>query len=177
MTEPYTDVGNAIVASSIGFILDAFDQYKLRRPEWVGQIGGTSIPTDDACDGMLWGRVASMYPTDGSGQQFTTARWDSAFPCWSVMVEFGFLWCHEVIEEDGSGPGPSVWSDNAHRDGQYRSALLFGLRAQRDEMCSPLKDVVSGQIIQPWSPVGPDGGVSGGLTVVNFICLSEAVCG
>jgi hypothetical protein len=65
----------------------------------------------------------------------------------------------------------------ATRDGQLRVALLHALtNLWREALVPPLRDVVMAQNIQPWAPIGPDGGYSGGLVVTNVIVGALALC-
>lgn len=170
-TQPMTDLGNVVGDALLCAVRDSIQFNQLADPAAYMLLAGSSVPTVDACAGMVWVRCGTMMPSDGSGAQFSVARADFAIPAWTVAFEVGQLWCHDVIEEDGSSPEPSYFTEMALRDGQYRMAIMYAiayLLPPRIESC------IDGFTIDPWSPIGPDGGYSGGMTIVRCISADLA---
>ena len=67
----------------------------------------------------------------------------------------------------------------AQRDGAYRMALYYAaahLFPDAVRASSTLAPVVNARSLSPWAPVGPDGGVSGGLLMMHVITNDIAVC-
>jgi hypothetical protein len=172
----YQDIGNAIAQALLDQIETSLATVNAEPPSFLGQLAGASTPVQDACDGMIWARVAAQFPTDGAGAQLITTRFDSSIPAWVVSVELGHLWCHSVIEESGEGISATEEQGYAIRDGQYRLAIIHAASTFREDVTGNLKQAVMGQLLTPWSPIGPDGGYSGGILVVNTIVGALALC-
>lgn len=169
-TVPLTDLGNTFAQALLEAAQDSITAFDLVMPKIIMQAGGIGVPTTDPCEGMLWTRVASVFPSDGSGVQFTEARVDWGIPSWCWAIELGVMFCHPVIDESGDSPDPTVWASMAQRDGQYRCALQNAMAY----LYPPLvKSCAESQRMEPWAPIGPEGGYSGGLlvsyTIANFL--------
>lgn len=166
MTTPNSDLGSTLADNILCSITDMFGQQKLDQPASVFQSAGTSLPNLDPCQGMLWCRLMSVYPTMGDGAPFAGLRADFDIPAWMFQFEVGVLWCHPVINEDGTGPEPAEWTAYACRDGQYRMAIAMAFQTLLPDR---IKSCAGGMSIDPWQPVGPDGGYSGGVFVVRIV--------
>lgn len=171
MTTPApADMGNFLAQSLLEAAQDAITAADLKMPRLIMQAGGVGVPTTDPCDGMLWTRVASVFPSTGAGDQFTEARPDWGVPSWAYAIELGVMFCHPVIDSDGDSPDPTIWTGMAGRDGNYRMALL---NAMAYLYPPKVKTCAESQRIEPWAPIGPEGGYSGGLlvsyTIANFL--------
>lgn len=163
----FIDVGVTAGAALIDAVLAGMAEMGLDSPGVIEQIAGTGVtPINDPCDGQLWARVGTAFPTDGSGQPYIEPRSDFSIPAWATFVEVGLLWCHNVIDENGDGPPADDMTSYAQRDGQYRSALLLGITSFFPAQMGACLD---GFALSPWSPIGPDGGYSGGGIVVTVI--------
>lgn len=164
---PMLDLGNMIAGEIIDACLASFSQNRIDTPELVLRVAGAGVPTTDPCPTQLWVRTVTEFPTDGSGVAFTQMRPNiGEFPAWAYVFEVGILACHPVITEDGESPDASVWTECAIRDGQFRLALLWALT----ELLPPqIKQCVSGMALTPWTPIGPDGGYSGGILVITCV--------
>lgn len=172
----YTDVGTACCETILQAISDVVTTRGLDAPAVLVNATGASIPTGDACDGMVWVRVASQYPTDGSGQPFTRARIGSDVPVWAVAIEVGHLWCHQNIDEDGSWIDQATEAQYAARDGAWRAGVLEALAYGWLPETGDLAEAVQGQSIGIWTPIGPDGGLSGGIVVATVVVSALALC-
>ena len=96
----------------------------LPQPGLATFIAGSGVPIGDACEGLLWTRVDTVYPTNGDGNPFTPTRLDFDVPAWAFPIEHGILWCHENLDADGNMTDPALELEYAQRDGQYRYAVL-----------------------------------------------------
>lgn len=173
MTTPKPgDMGNFLAQSLLEAAQDAITAADLPMPQLIMQAGGTGVPTTDPCDGMLWTRVATVFPSYGDGSQFSEARIDWAVPSWCYPIELGVMFCHPVIDAEGASPDPKIWSGMAARDGDYRMALLDAVAYRYPPK---IKTCTEGQRLEPWAPIGPEGGYSGGLlvsyTIANFLAV------
>jgi hypothetical protein len=169
-----TDLGNLLTAAMLEAAQDAITHLELQMPGMVGRVGGLGPPTDDPCEGRLWVRVAAQYPSNGDAGQFVQVRADWSIPAWTIPIELGILWCHPVINEDGSSPDPAEWDALAERDGNYRLALLD---AAAYRYPAKVRDCAEGHRLEPWSPIGPDDGYSGGLLVSSTVTRALATQG
>lgn len=178
MTAGYREVGAAAAEAILDAFVAAADDYQLDAPAIVVRSTGNGVPTADACDGMVWTRVANVFPTDGSGAAQTATRFDSAPVAWAFLIEVGFLWCHQNITEDGGWVEPDVEIAYAERDAQWRAAMLdaVGYRWMPAVEGEQLGEALLGQTISPLTPVGPDGGYSGGIVQVTVIARGVLLC-
>ena len=174
MTEPYiwTDLGVTFGDAILCSIKDAIALNDLPMPQQVYQLPGAQIPADDACDGLLWVRLATQFATDGSGQPFAMARAAmGAIPAWLYRFEVGYGNCVQVIEENGEAPEPAYWTEMAGRDGQLRMSVLRGLT----QLLPPrIQNCADALIINQFTPYGPDGMWVGGTFMVDLISMSLA---
>lgn len=164
----YSDAANFFATSALVAVEAARRAANPEIAEFgdVFQVGGTSTPFQDPCDGLLYSRVATVYPTAGDGAAFTQVRNDFSLPAWAFAVEVGIMHCRSNIDEDGAAVDPDLEAEYAERDGRYRMVLLDGLSAYFPD---EIREAALGLSLSPWAPIGPDGGVSGGLVVVTVI--------
>lgn len=165
MTAP-VDIGIQAVETAKAVVLGKMDEFGLTRPGLVLTTAGAGIPIADGCEGMLWARVDTVYPTNGSGDPFVAARPGFDLPGWAFPVQVGILWCHDVIDEAGYAPDAARLAEFAHRDAQYRAALYAGLV---EDFPAAAAGFAVGWRVAPWAPFGPDGGLSGGSLLVTVI--------
>jgi hypothetical protein len=178
VTSPYADVGNAVAQALLDGIETSLGELAIDKPAIFGQFAGASIPVADGCDGMIWTRIATQYGVDGNGTQYQQApgNFASDTPAWLVAVELGHLYCHNVIEPDGGAIDMDEELGYAQRDGQLRMALLHAVEhTWRASLAGELAAAVLAQTIGAWAPIGPDGGYSGGLIVVNVVVSALAL--
>lgn len=170
MTAPGVDLGNTIAGDIIAACLDSWSLSDVPAPSLVLRVAGVGAPTTDPCPSQLWVRTVTEFPTDGSGVPYVEMRPSMEFPAWCYIFEVGVLDCHPVINEDGTSPDADEWSACAVRDGQYRYMLLYALTQLLPPRIKPCVDGIS---LTPWTPIGPEGGYSGGILVVT--CVSTAL--
>lgn len=175
MTSPnYSDIGTWLAQAALDAVQEAIRSAGIDPPATVEIVHGTGVPlTDVSCDGgLLWARVGTAYPSDGSGGQFAEARVDFSLPAWVTAIEVGLLNCRSNIDEDGYAPDADEETEYAQRDGNYRMAMLDGLGGYFPDKIRPC---ALGMVLEPWAPIGPDGAVSGGIVVVRVITTGLAV--
>lgn len=165
MTAPL-DHGAFFAESMLAAAVASIDAYNLPQPALATFIAGAGVPVMDACEGLLWTRVDTVYPTDGTGTPFAPTRLDFDLPAWAFPVEMGILWCHQNIDAQGNMTDPALEQQYAQRDGQYRFALLASLAERFPDLAKPWGE---GFRVSPWGPIGPEGGYSGGLVIVTVI--------
>ena len=165
MTAP-SDIGNFLAETLLTTVQAQFTTNSLPMPATCMYIAGVSTSVDDCCEGLLWTRVDTVYPTDGSGNPYTQARPDWDIPAWVHPVQCGILNCHLVIDSEGNPIPPDLETQYAVRDGQYRAAILQAITVHYPPLVGPC---ALGYRISPWTPIGPEGGCSGGLITVNVI--------
>jgi hypothetical protein len=141
----------------------------LPPPALAMYIAGATVPISDCCDGLLWTRVGNVYPTDGAGNPFVSARPDFDIPAWAFPVETGLLFCHQVIDQEGQPIDAALETQYAHRDGLYRASVL---RAAAERFPAAAGPCALGMRISPWTPIGPDGACSGGMVQITVIAAS-----
>jgi hypothetical protein len=178
VTGELCDVGNAIVATLLPCVSQSLADARLDPPAIQAQFTGAGTPIADGCGGVIWSRVTSQYPTDGAGALFTQARVGHEIPAWVFVVELGVMWCHQNIDEAGNFIEPDAESSYGVRDGQYRMALYraAGYLWPEAVKSSALAHVVDSRSVSPWTPIGPEGNISGGLLVMNVITNDLVVC-
>lgn len=176
MTAPL-DVGSAAAHAIAAAVTATLADYGLEDPGILTIAAGASIPVADACDGMVWVRVAGAMPTDGTGTLFAPSRISWDVPAWAYQIEVGHLWCHQNITAEGGWTDAATETEYADRDGAYREAVLEAVYQRwRPQRPDPLAAAVLGQVLQPWAPIGPDGGYSGGIVVTTVIASALAIC-
>lgn len=174
MTTPnvWTDLGNTFGDAILCSIRDGIAMNGIELPALVFQLPGAQVPTNDACDGLLWVRLQTQFATDGSGAPFTMARAAmGVVPAWDYRFEVGFINCMQVIDEAGEAPSPEEWTAMACRDGELRMSVLRGLTQL---LPSRIQNCADGLIIAPFIPTGPDGMWVGGAFQVDIISMSLA---
>lgn len=165
MTTP-TDLGVLFAETLKGNILDAMTEFGLTQPATVMTTPGTGIPIHDCCEGLLWVRLDTVYPTLGDGQPIQQARIDFGLPAWVYPIHAGILWCHTNIDVEGYAPDAEYETETAARDGSYRMAIFSAIAERFPQASQPY---AQGFRLNPWMPFGPDGGCSGGSVILNVI--------
>lgn len=181
MSAPYTDIGTAICSQLLDSYAQAITNAGLEQPKYASEFAGVGVAIADACEGLAWTRVGTMFPTDGSGAPFTQVRADWSIVAWAYPIECGILWCHQNITEDGGYIEPGEEAGYAARDDNYRMAWADAIanlfpEALKSGANDPLRDALMGQTIRGWMPVGPDGGYSGGIMATTVIAAALAIC-
>lgn len=129
------------------------------RPACCDVVWSQTLPPMDMCcadyNGNAWVRLASMTAnTPGTGKPCIVA--------WSATFQLGVYRCVTVGEE-GAPPPPDVHALEA-------AGLALDAMAMRQAvMCCSAGDCSwsLGQVGQ-WTPVGPRGGVAGGVMTVTY---------
>ena len=138
----------------------------LPAPALASMIAGAAVPIMDCCNGLVWTRVDTTYPSDGSGQPLEYLRIDFGEPSWAFVLELGVLWCHDNLDPQGNFVDPATERANAHRDSAYRNAIQTALVTGFPPMVKPW---ALGMRVSPWTSIGPDGACSGGLLTVTVV--------
>lgn len=160
------DMGRYLAATLLDAAVASIAGQGLPTPGIVVFIAGSAVPIEDCCDGLLWTRVVTQYPSDGSADPLGVARIDFDLPAWVYAIELGYLGCHNTIEADGSAIDPAEETAYAQRDSDYRAALM---KAAGIDMPPLVEPCVLGQRLQAWQPIGPDGACSGGMLVDFYV--------
>jgi hypothetical protein len=167
-----TDLGKVLATQLLDTALASISGLGLTAPKIALFIAGASIPIEDCCEGLLWTRVATQYPSNGGADPFTEPRIDFDLPAVVFAIEMGCLWCHNNVESDGSAIDPAEETTYANRDGDYRGALY---KAAAYDLPPLIKPCSLGHRIDPWAPIGPDGACSGGMLVDRIVCEAPFV--
>lgn len=161
-TSDLFDFGNWLSQQALIAVGASIDALGLDPPGQTMQIGGTSLPIQDVCEHstLLWARVAATFPTNGDGNPFVQARIDFTVPTWAWLIDVGILCCRTVIDAAGAAVDADAETEYAIRDGNYRLALIDGIA---NRWTAAVQPCALGIKFSPWTPIGPDGGVSGGF--------------
>jgi hypothetical protein len=164
-----TDLGKVLATQMLDTAVAAIIELGLKVPAITVFIAGSTIPIEDCCDGLLWTRVATQYPTDGGADPFAEPRIDFDLSTRAVCfaIEMGCLWCHTNIDPDGAAIDPAEETGYANRDSDYRGALY---KAVAYDLPPLIKPCALGQRLDPWAPIGPDGQCSGGMLIDRIVC-------
>jgi hypothetical protein len=165
-TQSYGDIASWVADQLLGAVQEAIAAAALVMPANIFLVHGTGTPLQDPCEGMMWARVATSYPTGGDGNPFIAARGDFSIPAWAHPIEVGILHCRPVIDENGAAIDFDAETSIAVRDGDYRMALLDGIA---NRFPPAVRQCVMATRISGYTPIGPDGGWSGGIVVVTAI--------
>lgn len=111
---------------------------------------------DDAC-GMAWVRLISIYPAVTVGLPDNTPG--NCTKALGMDIEVGIVRCMSAGEPDGSGPDPSELLQSTELQVADAETLI------RAVACCP---AIPGRdsVLAAYTPVGPDGGLVGGLVTV-----------
>lgn len=159
---PQPDIAFTLLTQLLGHIMDRLTDAGM-RPKRSFVYGGGAAPADDCCDGLAWGRVALVQPTDGSGAPVTDIR-NASIPAMghSITLEVGVLRCAPTL--DGGGNPPDASDDTA-------AALQVAADRQQMRMavlCDFPSDIIAigadGQAVGPWVPVDAGDCIGGYLT-------------
>lgn len=167
-----TDLGKVLAGQLLDCANTAITDLGLAAPATSVFIAGATVPIEDCCDGLLWTRVASQYPSDGGVDPFQDPRIDFDLPAIVFVLELGCLWCHNTVEEDGSAIDPAEETAYAQRDSDYRAALF---KAAAYDFPPLAKPCALGHRIDPWAPIGPDGACSGGMLIDRLVCSAPFI--
>lgn len=166
--EPPTEIGVYLAEALKTAIAAAINDLHLTQPAQTMVTTGAGIPLQDCCDGLLWCRLDTQWPTNGDGNPLAQARIDFSFPAWTVRLQAGILWCHATIDEEGYAVDPEAETGYAHRDSQYRLAVYAAL-TDPDAFPAVAQPYADGMKLNPWAPFGPAGGCSGGSLLIDII--------
>lgn len=129
--------------------------------------GEDSIPSDDCCKGLVWTRVASIFPTDGSGAphaQLNPAV--TPVPGHVILLEAGALRCAPTVDSRGRPPSPEKYTESALTSSQDRDAIRRALEC--DLPADLIAENADGQIVGPWTPVY-NGECAGGFITTQIV--------
>lgn len=131
-----------------------------REPGRAFVYDGPAVPADDCCEGLVWIRIGTVTPTDGSAEPYREMRNAPAGPVGAtILFEFGVLRCASILDSDGEAPSPDEYTADALAASADRQAMRLAV------LCDFPSDIMAancdGQIPGPWIPVDA-GGCSGG---------------
>lgn len=169
---PYTDIGDWLARAALTAVVAAIEAAGLEVPEHAYRMHGSGIVIADPCDGLLWARNVTTYPSDGSGNPYLRATADFSVPAWAHALDVGIVWCRNVVDEDGAAVDFDYETAIAERDSNYRMALIDGIA---NYFPAEIKGCALGHRISPWTPIGPEGAWSGGLVQDIIITAGLAV--
>ena len=132
---------------------------------WKGLVHGTEEVWDDCCDGMLFVRLAQVYPTAGPNAAFPgqdTQHRNCGINMLSATLEVGVMRCAESM--DNSGNPPSAVTITAETAGvTYDASVLL----EAIMCCLPGLAGVQASMINVWNPRPTLGGCVGGAWQVR----------
>lgn len=111
-------------------------------------------------NGMAWVRLASAYPAVTTGEIYEQP--DNCGHSLGFDIEVGVARAVHWGDESGEPPTVQQWADDTE--------MLTGdmLRMKKAvKCCAALKDL--SVLLGPFTPVGPSGGVSGGIWVMSVM--------
>lgn len=131
---------------------------------------GANVAWDDCCDGQLWVRLATAFP---SGRPFPNP--DTQQPCGitvlAARIAIGIVRCAAVVDDDGVAPAPDVLTGDANGVTTDASILLSAIQ------CCALPGISEQAVrIVSWTPSGPQGGCVGGEWEI-IVGLDNCGCG
>lgn len=161
VSSPQPDLAFSLAEALLGRVVTRMTALG-RPPGRAFVYDGPAVPADDCCEGMVWVRVGTIQPTDGSADPYREMRNLPAGPSGAtILFELGVLRCTVAppVGEDGEPPTPDDFTEDARRAGNDRQSLRLAV------MCDFPTDLIAamcdGQIPGAWIPVDA-GGCSGG---------------
>jgi hypothetical protein len=131
---------------------------------------------DECCDGFLFVRLITMFPTMGQGVPFPNPDTRPG-NCKPVMMAsqlgVGVLRCASVIDDNGTAPPAATLTAEALGMTADASILLSAIKCCVADMVDDEESWVEQVVLGSWLPQGPDGGCVGGewtLTVAHGSC-------
>jgi hypothetical protein len=130
---------------------------------------------DECCDGFLYVRLVTMFPTAGGAPfpQQDTRPGNCKPALIASTLALGVLRCASVVSDEGKAPTPEVLTAEALGVTADASILLQAIKCCVAEMAQDQDSLVEQSLLGAWSPAGPDGGCVGGewqLTVGHGTC-------
>lgn len=117
---------------------------------------GQQVAHDDCCDGQLWVRLISAFP---SGRPFPNP--DSAQPCgillMALQLGLGIVRCAHTVDDNGNAPTPEELTEDTLGGTLDASILLSAIQCCELPLAT---DKLIG--LGTWTPSGPQGGCVGG---------------
>lgn len=166
MTDPTPDLAFTLAEALLGRIV-ARMAGQGREPRKAFVYDGPAVPADDCCEGLVWVRIGTITPTDGSADPYREMRNLPAGPSGAtILYELGVLRCSVAppVDEDGYAPTADDFTADARNAASDRQSLRLAV------MCDFPQDLMAamcdGQIPGPWIPVDA-GGCSGGWMTVT----------
>lgn len=131
---------------------------------------------DECCDGFLYVRLVSMYPTAGQSAPFPNQDTRPG-NCKPVMIAsqlaIGVLRCAATVDDNGVVPTAATLTAEARGMTADASILLAAIKCCIADMAGDSGSLVEQLLLGAWQPLGPDGGCVGGewtLTVAHGSC-------
>lgn len=167
---PSDGIAGPVLAAVLEAALAIYDELTgLDGPCAAGIVSGAAAAVDrgldcgDGCQGMLWVRLESLYPSRNFPEADSTPfRGEMS---WAAVVELGVVRAAPMLR--GEGPDAQLptmaeeeaAADRSNVDGAVlREALLVRYADEQDV----------GIVLGSWVPFGPDGGVVGGALTATI---------
>lgn len=139
----------------------------LRGGQEVAQDLGSRFG-DECCQGLGYVKVNNIYPSTNFPEQDTEAY--DCVRAWAVELEMGVFRC--APGQVGSLVPCADWTATAQQ-------LMHDAQAMRKAACCLFAQLLPGTGTLPgqWTPLGPQGGCTGGvMTVLVQVALDSCVC-
>lgn len=145
----------------VGAIDSEFQSSGIDKPAFLGILPGQLVAFDycggDECGGQTWVRLSSLYPSNN----FPAT--DPTLNTWGTMaavIEVGTVRCAPLPDRGDEFPTAEQYLD-ATRE------ALADMAAMRRAICKYLSSIERDFILNPYVPVGPEGGCLGGIWTVT----------
>lgn len=165
-----------VISPIMGTVLECVDAALTEQDRGVGRSGlvfGTDVVADECCEGYLYVRLVTMYP---SGDPFPTqdTRPGNCKPTlMASQLAVGVLRCIPTIEDGGDPPDAAELNEAALGIHADAAIILSALKC-----CLDPDDVVNLEtlVLGAWTPRANLGGCGGGewaLTVGHGACRCQ----
>lgn len=131
---------------------------------------------DECCDGFLYVRLITMYPTAGQSAPFPQQDTRPG-NCKPIMMAsqlgIGVLRCAAVVDDNGKAPTAATLTTEARGMTKDASIILSAIKCCIAPMVDADGSLVQQVVLGSWLPLGPEGGCTGGewtLTVAHGTC-------
>jgi hypothetical protein len=149
-----------------------------RRPcDRVLLVPGELPAWDACCEGFLYVRLITMYPTAGGPNSPFPNQDTRPGNCKPTMMAsqlgIGVLRCASTIDDNGVAPSAEVLTAEARGMTADASLVLAAIKCCVADIVTGTDSLVEQALLGSWFPAGPEGGCAGGewtLTVAHGTC-------
>lgn len=158
MGSPY-----ALMLDIAACIKAQFEADGLPEPCYLGVLPGDAVAHDyrgtcEGLDGQVWVRLGAAYPATTVGQLDETAG--NCGKSLGLDIEIGSIRSAPYPDDDGNPPSEAEQAAATEQQIKDMVTIKKALKC-----CMPLKG--SDHILGPYQPVGPQGGVVGGVWLLS----------